>query len=404
MKSEGWGGRAPLRSRRVPHEDEPNELHRRLEAHRRAGRPILDLTESNPTRVGLSRLDEAARAALAPERLSTYEPDPRGARPAREAVAAYLEERAAASGRPLAAPFDPDAVLLTAGTSEAYAHLFRLLCDPGDRVLAPRPSYPLIAPLAALEGVELATYRLVYDGRWRPDLESLEAALLPGTRALLVVEPNNPTASVLRPEEAGEIVSICERAGLSLVSDEVFGDFPWSPGGAPLPGHLGTDRVPTFVLGGISKLCGLPQLKLGWIAVSGPARARREAIRGLEWIGDLFLTVAGGVQHALPRILGSRGPYLARVSRRIRENLAALDRAAEDSGAYERLEGDGGWTAVLRVATGRSGELGGLAALERGVYVHPGHFYDLPDDRYAAVSLLPEPAEFREALARLAPA
>lgn len=402
MRTDGKAERRRLLSGRIPGDYEPNELTRRVAEELRAGRPPLDLTESNPTRVGLSALDEAARAALAPEALSRYEPDPRGWRPAREAVARYLSERAGSALGPPARPFDPEAVVLTAGTSEAYAHLLRLLCNPGDQVLAPRPSYPLFAPLAAAEGVELATYRLVYDGRWRLDLDSLEAALGPGTRALIVVEPNNPTASALRPEEAEAVVALCERAGLALISDEVFGDFPWPPRDTPLPGLLGTPRIPTFVLGGISKLCGLPQLKLGWIAVAGPETARKEALLGLDWIADLFLTVSGGVQLALPRILAARGPFLARAAERIRVNLAALDRAAERGGAFERLDGDGGWTAVIRLRDAAGRELGGTAALERGVHLHPGHFYDLPDDRYAAVSLLPEPDRFRSALERLA--
>jgi aspartate/methionine/tyrosine aminotransferase len=402
MTTDGETEPSRLLSRRIPRSYRPNELALLVDERRRAGRPLLDLTESNPTRVGLSELDAGARAALVPEALSRYEPDPKGWPEARAAVADYLTERAGLSGRPLAGPFDPGAIVLTAGTSEAYAHLFRLLCDPGDRVLAPRPSYPLFAPLAATEGVELATYRLVYDGRWRPDFDSLEAALGPRTRALIAVEPNNPTASALRPDEAEAILTLCERAGVSLISDEVFGDFPWPPRDAPLPGLLGGGRVPTFVLGGISKLCGLPQLKLGWIAVAGPERARREALQGLEWIADLFLSVGRGVELALPRLLAGRGPFRERAAARIRENLATLDRVSTESAAFERLLGDGGWTAVLRVRDAGGRELGGPAAVERGVYLHPGHFYDLPDDRYAAVSLLPDPARFREAVDRLA--
>ena len=401
MTPDGEGGSRRLLSGRVPESFEPNDLSRLIAEGRLAGRRLLDLTESNPTRVGLSALDDETRASLAPAALSRYEPDPRGLPAARAAVAGYLTERAALAGHPLVGAFDPDDVVLTAGTSEAYARLFRLLCNPGDRVLAPRPSYPLFAPLAAAEGVELATYRLVYEGRWRPDFDSLEAAIGRGTRAVIAVEPNNPTASALAPDEAEALVAICERAGLSLVSDEVFGDFPWSPRRAPLPGLLGERPVPTFVLGGISKLCGLPQLKLGWIAVAGPERARREALLGLEWIADLFLTVGRAVELALPRLLAGRGAFHGRAAARIRENLAALDRLSRGTAGFERLSGDGGWTAVVRWSDLTGRDLGGTAALERGVHLHPGHFYDLPDDRYAAVSLLPEPATFGAAMERL---
>jgi alanine-synthesizing transaminase len=406
MTCDGEAERPGILSGRLPEDFAPNELALRVAEELRRGRPLIDLTEGNPTRVGLSELDPATRAGraapagAAPDALARYEPDPRGRRPAREAVASYLTERLArASGRP-GRPFDPDALVLTSGTSEGYAHLFRLLCDPGDRVLAPRPGYPLLAPIAAAEGVELLTYRLVHDVRWRLDPDSLEAALSPRTRAVVVVEPNHPTASALRPEEAEAVGALCERAGLSIISDEVFADFPWPPRDAPLPGFLGAARVPTFVLGGLSKLCGLPQLKLGWIAVSGPEAACREALLGLEWIADLFLTVGSGVQLALPGILAARGRFLARASDRIRGSLAVLDETAARTGAFERLPGDGGWTAVIRRADGGR-DLGGTAALGRGVHLHPGHFYDLPDDRYAAVSLLPEPGRLRSGLERL---
>lgn len=401
MRTDGEAEARRLLSERIPGSFEPNEWSRLVTARLGTAPPLLDLTESNPTRAGLSVLDEETRAALAPEALSLYEPDPRGLLSAREAVAGYLTERAALAGRPLARPFDPGAILLTAGTSEAYAHLFRLLCNPGDRVLAPRPSYPLFAPLAAAEGVELATYRLVYDGRWRLDLDSLEAGIGPRTRAVIVVEPNNPTASTLASDEAEALLSLCGREGLPLISDEVFGDFPWPPREAPLPGLLGAPRVPVFVLGGISKLCGLPQLKLGWIAVAGPEPGRRDALQGLEWIADLFLTVGRGVELALPRLLARRGAFRDRAAARIRENLATLDRLSRETGRFERLRGEGGWTAVVRLREAGGRDLGGIAAVERGVHLHPGHFYDLPDDRYAAVSLLPGPAQLREAMERL---
>jgi len=394
MAADGHPG---LLSRRVPHDYEPNAWAERLDALRRAGAPLLDLTETNPTRTGLSAPAPEVLIALAPRDLAAYDPDPRGLRLAREAVAGYYAERMrdTAADSP-----SPDDILLTAGTSEAYAHLFRLLCDPGDRVLAPRPSYPLFAPLAAVEGVELDSYRLAYDGRWRLDLDSVEAGLRPGTRAVIVVEPNNPTGSCLTSDERDALERLCERHGAALVSDEVFGDFPWTPRGAPLPSLLGERRVPTFVLSGLSKLCGLPQLKCAWIVAAGPVHARRQALHGLEWIADLFLTVGSPVMLAMPRLLEERRPFGRRMAARIEAGRRAIAEVA-GGGGMELLQGDGGWSAVVRSTRGGGRELGGVSALERGVVLHPADFYDLPDDRCAVVSLLPEPAVVREGLARL---
>ncbi len=403
---------AGLLSRRVPPDFAPNAWAARLDALRGSGAPLLDLTEANPTRAGLSAPAPEALLALAAPDLARYDPDPRGLPVAREAVAAYYgaraEEVAAATGGSAGrtagaggpAP-SPDDIVLTAGTSEAYAHLFRLLCDPGGRVLAPRPSYPLFAPLAAAEGVELESYRLVYDGRWRLDLDSLEAGLRPGTRAVIVVEPNNPTGSCLAAEERDALERLCERHGAALISDEVFGDFPWPPRAVPLPSLLDGERhVPTFVLGGLSKLCGLPQLKCAWIVAAGPARARREALLGLEWIADLYLTVGSPVMLALPRLLEERRAFGRRMAARLDAGRRAIAEVAA-GGGLEHLRGDGGWSAVVRTTRTGGRELGGRAALERGVVLHPAEFYDLPDDRCAVVSLLPDQAILREGLSRL---
>jgi hypothetical protein len=403
MPTDAGGRRGRFLSGRLPGDFEPNELARLVDRRRRSGEPILDLAETNPTRAGLPALDAEGLRALAPPALSRYEPAPLGLPPAREAVAAYLTARAVTSGATAAPPVHPDSVVLTAGTSEGHAHLLRLLCDPGERVLAPRPSYPLLAPIAAVEGVALQTYRLAHDGaRWRVDLDSVEAGLREGTRAVVVVEPNNPTGSCLDAGERAALESLCERHGAAIVSDEVFGDFPWPPREAPLPGFWGERRAPTFVLGGISKLCGLPQLKLGWIAVAGPGPARRAALQGLEWIADLFLSVGSAVQLALPGLLESRHAFRRRAAERIAANLSALRATAARTGAYEPLGGEGGWSAVLRACGGGAREPGGVPALERGVHLHPGHFYDLPDDRHAVVSLLPEPGVFRSGVERIA--
>jgi len=414
-------------SRRLPDDREPNAWARALAARRAAGVPLLDLTESNPTRVGLGGASEAELRALADPDGARYEPEPQGLVSARTAVAEYYRAR----GQDVA----PDRIVLTASTSEAYAHLFRLLADPGDTVLVPAPSYPLFELLAALEAVRLESYRLAYDGRWHLDLGSLDEALrlaaahepgvVPATaavrgpaaalgraaergpaapasvRALIVVQPNHPTGSCLTADEIAAVETRCERSRIALISDEVFGDFAWPPATGPLPSLLGSRRVPTFVLGGLSKSCGMPQLKLGWIVVAGPPAERDRALEGLEWIADLFLSVSTPVQLALPRLLEARHGYQARVRERIGINRGALDDLARRCSDIDVLRGEGGWTALLRLPARQSSDDWSLALLDRGVVVHPGHFYDLEGEAYLVVSLLPEPGAVVSALERL---
>ncbi|HYR68443.1 MAG TPA: pyridoxal phosphate-dependent aminotransferase [Candidatus Dormibacteraeota bacterium] len=397
-------------SRRVPRDYTPNPLAALLQEKREAGRPILDLTGTNPTSVGLPTLTRRGLAAMADPEGARYEPDPRGRREAREAVAAYYAARGTH-----AAAIDPARIFLTASTSEAYAHLFRLLCDPEDEVLVPRPSYPLLAPLARLEETHLREYRLAYNGRWTLDLDSLEAAIGPKTRAGVLIEPNNPTGSCLSPKERTAVESICAERGITIISDEVFGDFPWPPRLEVLPSWNDERRVPTFVLGGISKLCGLPQMKLGWIAASGPERAMQDSLNGLEWIADLFLSVGTPVQVALPRLLEERAGFQSAVRERIEANLAILRGPAGTGGArsaaadvdplFSLLEGEGGWSAVLRFKRPASAagteSVAEWALRSRDVLVHPGHFYDLPGDDDVVVSLLTPPTHMAEAALRI---
>jgi alanine-synthesizing transaminase len=268
--------------------------------------------------------------------------------------------------------------------------------------VAPRPSYPLLEPLARIEHVRLRDYRLTYDGRWALDLESLEAALGPRTRAVVVVEPNNPTGSRFTATERVAVESICADRGIAIISDEVFGDFPWPPRTEPLPGWNNGLPVPTFVLGGISKLCGLPQMKLGWIAACGPEAALRDSLHGLEWIADLFLSVGAPVQVALPRLLEDRVGFHAAVRSRMEATLTVL-RGRAGRSAFTLLEGEGGWSAILRFAD-RDAEQENVAewALRsHDVLLHPGHYYDLPREDDAVISLLTEPAIVKEAIGRL---
>jgi aspartate/methionine/tyrosine aminotransferase len=347
-------------SGRVPQDFEPNAI-----AQAVRGASLLDLTETNPTRVGLPAPPESAWRGLLEGAREPYAPEPLGLLACRQAVANYYGGRVPASH-----------IALTASTSEAYAHLFRILADPGEVVAAPEPSYPLFAPLAALEGVEIAPYPLRYvDGRWRADLE----AVLPEARALIVVQPNNPTGSLF---DEREIIELCARRGIPLIADEVFGDFCVRPAS-----FIGTKECRTLVLGGLSKACGLPQAKLAWIACSGPGADA--TLSALEWVCDAFLSVGQPIQRALPALLATRAPYVDAVRARLAANLAALDCAG-----LQRLAWEGGWSAVLRVPETRTDEEWTLALVERGVLVQPGHFFDFADEHHLIVSLLTEPATF----------
>ncbi|MGE5177189.1 MAG: pyridoxal phosphate-dependent aminotransferase [Hyphomicrobiales bacterium] len=395
-------------SHRVPAEFTPNRFTRLLEEKRRSGRCVLDLTRTNPTQMGLGPADGGVLESLADRRALAYEPDPRGLTAARQAVARYLAGRGAAGAAGAAEAARSERIYLTASTSEAYAHLFRLFCDTGDEVLVPRPSYPLIEPLALLEDVHVHAYRLAYDGRgWRLDVESLEAAITPRTRAIVVVQPNNPTGSCLDASETARLEAVCRERRLALIADEVFGDFPHDPGFASLPSLLGDRSVPTFVLGGLSKCCGLPQLKLGWIAACGPEEELARFLPGLEWILDLFLSVGAPVMWAAERLLDTRGPFQAAARARIAANLGALGDAAARGGAIEPYRAEGGWSAIARLGDVPDGpapreDVAEWALRRHDVSLHPAHFYDLGRDDLLVLSLLTEPDVLREALARMA--
>jgi aspartate/methionine/tyrosine aminotransferase len=386
----------PRFSSRLPFDSPHNELTRALAQRRARGAPVADLTESNPTRVGLAADPDALAAALASARgAEAYDPDPRGLRSARAAVA--QEEGV-----------DASRLVLTASTSEAYALLFKTLCDPGDVVLAPRPSYPLFDHLAALEGVRLVHYPLVAADGWRVDAAAVAAQLAaePRARAVLLVSPQNPTGAYLRADELAALAPLCAGHDVALVADEVFERYPSSD--APAPGRitrLALADAPclTFSLGGLSKACGLPQLKLGWIAAGGPPALADAALARLELVADAYLSVATPVQLALPALYRVGADVRARLLARVRANRATLAAAVAASPALTLLPADAGWSALLRYPSIRSDEALALAALDRGVLVHPGHFFDLDDAGCVlVVSLLPDPSVFAPAAAVLA--
>ena len=365
-----------------------NALAARLEAARAAGGLVADLAESNPARAGLRWPADLLAAALGGPGATDHAPDPRGALPARRAVAAYLRDRGHA--------VPEERIVLTASTSEAYGFLLKLLCDPGDDVLVPAPAYPLLDLLAGLEGVAVRRYPLRYDGAWHVDLAALEEAVGPRTRAVLVISPSNPTGAVLSAEELRALDARCAARGLALLSDEVFADA--APRGAP--SALASERCLAFHLSGLSKVCGLPQLKVGWLAAAGPDPLVRAALERLEVVADTYLSVSGPSQRALAALLPARETFLGSLRARLERNRAAL--AAHAEGAFDVLRSAGGWSAVLRIGETVDEEALCLELLEDGVAVQPGFFFDFERSGYLVVSLLAVPEAFTEGVDRIA--
>ena len=383
----------PRFSRRLDWGVVPNRLAEQVEKKRAAGARILDLTESNPTRAGIDYDGEAIRRALVDDRTLIYEPQPAGLERAREAVVGYYAARGLT--------VDPHRVLLTAGTSEAYAFLFKLLADAGEEILAPRPSYPLFEFLAGLEGLGVRQYRLGYDHGWWVDIESARAASDERTRAIVVVNPNNPTGNFLKARELEELVRLCAERGLALIADEVFFDYPFGEDPARAPSAVMVDEVLCFALNGLSKAAGLPQMKLGWMVVGGPRELREKVLARLELIADTYLSVGTPVQHAAAALLEGARDFQLRLRARLVGNLTWL-RAALTGRQARVLEVEGGWYAILRLPQTRSEEEWALELLEKdSVLVQPGYFYDFEGEAFAVVSLLTQPEVFREGLGRI---
>lgn len=407
---------------------EPNRLSKALARHRAAGKPLVDLTVSNPTECGFDYDRRAILEALQNPAAIKYTPEPRGLLSARKAVQGYYVER----GVSLAV----EDIFLTTSTSEAYSYAFRLLCNPGGEILIPAPSYPLFDFLADIQDVKVVRYPLVYDHGWQIDFHSLERAFTPRTRAIVVVHPNNPTGHFTKRAEVEKLNAICAERGLALIVDEVFLDFSLNgiatsdscepdatnchserseesasrkgvaPSPSPSPTALfslaGNPGALTFALSGISKICGLPQMKAAWLVVSGPQKSKDDAKARLEVIADTFLSMNAPVQLALPTFLAQGRAFRAQLMDRVRRNLAELDRQLSLQKVCSRLEIEGGWYAVLRVPATRSDEDLALALLEeKGVYIHPGHFYDFISEGYLIVSLICEERKFKSGLQSL---
>jgi alanine-synthesizing transaminase len=379
-------------SARVPQTMKPNAMTRALRASREAGRVLLDLTVANPTQAEF-HYPETLLASLYGAGALVYEPSPFGLRGAREAVAADYSRRGFG--------IDPAHIVLTTSTSEAYSILFKLLCEPsGDHVLVPLPSYPLFEYLPRLDGVTPIQYPLEYHGRWTLAIESLEEQWTTHTRAVLGVSPNNPTGSCLSTVELDALAAVCASWDAALILDEVFADYPLTASNANNPAF--EPRCLTFRLGGLSKSAGLPQVKLGWIAVQGPEADVIAALERLEFICDAYLSVSTPVQIAAGSLFNEGAAVRAQIQARVEGNYRRLTQGMAAHPSIEVLAADAGWSAVLRVPARMNEEALVVELLEQdGVVVHPGFFFDFPHEAFLVVSLLPPPAVFDEGISRI---
>jgi alanine-synthesizing transaminase len=369
-----------------------NRLSEALARHRASGKRLYDLTASNPTECGFAYDGEAILAALRNPAALKYKPNPKGLESARLAVTEYYSA--------LGTQVSAEDIFLTTSTSEAYSYVFRLLCNPGDELLIPAPSYPLFSFLAEILDVKLVRYPLVYDHGWQMDLHSLQQAMTPRTRGIIVVNPNNPTGHFAKAKEMQALNELCARRSFAIIADEVFLDFSLRQE-KPLS-FAGNGEALTFTMSGLSKIAGLPQMKMAWLIASGPATLKRQAIEKLEIIADTFLSPNAPVQLATPTFLEQRSGFREQLLARVRRNLEELDRQLAAQRNCSRLEVEGGWYAVLRVPATQSDEELALALLEaKSVYVHPGHFFDFPTDGYVVLSLIAAEDDFAEGARRI---
>ena len=369
-----------------------NRLAEALARHRQSGRRLLDLSAANPTECGFNYDEKTILGALHQPAALEYHPDPRGLRSAREAVCAYY---GALGGRVV-----PEDMILSTSTSEAYSFAFRLLANPGDEILIPSPGYPLFDFLAEIQDVKLKPYPLFYDHGWYIDFHALEQAITAKTRALIVVHPNNPTAHYTKLAEVIRLNEICASQRMALIADEVFLDFSLRP--EKPQSFTANDGLLTFIISGLSKVSGLPQMKLAWLVVRGPEKQKNEALARLEIIADTYLSLNTPIQLATPTLLEQRHSFHRQIMLRVHGNLRDLDAHLTSSSSVSRLDVEGGWYAVLRVPALRSDDDLAIELLEKDdVYLHPGHFFGFTGEGYLVVSLITPEKDFREGIERV---
>ena len=381
-------------SQRLPWASGANSLSRLIEEKRARGAPLLDLTVSNPTEVFDDYPHEAIRSAYSCISDFMCRPHPFGEPEAREAIARWYAQQ----GIVIA----PEQIVLTANSSEAYALLFKLFCDPGDEIVAPFPSYPLFEFLAGLESVRMVPYRLHYDGAWFIDFSTLRDAISSRTRAIIVVNPNNPTGSFLKEFERDELLATARAREIPIISDEVFMNYSFGDARGRVSTMVGCDSGLSFSLNGLSKAAGMPQVKLGWIAINGPAAAQQIARDRLEIVLDTYLSVGTPVQRALPALLEAGAMIRRQIAMRVERNLHELDRMLEGSSAH-RLHFEGGWSAILQLPNSRAEEEWATRLVEQqGVIVQPGYFFDMATEPHVILSLLTAPEVFDAGVRALA--
>jgi len=371
---------------------EPNSLSEALANRLSSGKPVIDLTESNPTKCGFYFQAEQILRALSHPASLHYEPIPQGLLPARDTVVDYYRARGSA--------INVNDIFLTTSTSEAYSFLFRTLCNPGDELLIPQPGYPLFNLLADIQDVTTARYPLIYDHRWQIDFHAMERAISPRTRGIIVVNPNNPTGHFCKTADLERLNQFCLERELALIADEVFLDFSF--GKDIFPSFASNNKTLTFTMSGLSKISGLPQMKVAWLIATGPQALKQQAVARLEMIADTYLSMNTPMQLALPVLLELRQNFQRQCSERIRNNLAQLDKLLSTQKLCTRLNLEGGWYAVIKVpVTGSDEDLALELLNDRGVYVHPGHFYDFPTDGYLVVSLITPELPFADGIEAL---
>ena len=370
-----------------------NRFTKAIEDARASGRELLDLTISNPTRAALNYSGDNLLAALSKPEALDYDPQSKGILSARKAVADYYRQEHEVFH------LDPDRIILTTSTSEAYSYIFRLLCNSEDEILVPTPSYPLFEFLADLHDVHVTPYLLLYDHGWQIDFPSLYKSVTHRTRAVVVVHPNNPTGSFVRGQEVASLNGFCKEYGLAIIADEVFLDYALD--GAKRASFTRNTEALTFTLSGLSKISGLPQMKLSWLVAGGPPSEVDDAVARLDVIADTYLSISTPVQLATRELLDQRKTIQPLLLDRLRENLQELDRGLSRQKSCQRLEVEGGWYAILRVPVTQSDEERAVDLVHKAnVIVHPGHFFDFASDGYLVLSLITRPEVFREGVQR----
>jgi len=369
-----------------------NKLVTMLNSLKEEKAPIIDLTESNPTRCGFKYLNEKILVPFNEEESLTYDPHPQGSLKSREAISQYYKQKNL--------NVSEEQIFLTSSTSEAYSYLFRLLINPIEGVLFPQPSYPLFQFLGDLNDVEISNYPLVYLDSWRIDCNALKTLVNIDTKAIVLVNPNNPTGSFVKENEMIAINELCQKYHLSIICDEVFHDFAFDYSKKYLSCVHNHD-VLTFTLGGLSKTLGLPQMKLSWIVITGPEREVHLAIKRLEIVADTYLSVNTLAQNAIGYWLSSRKQIQDEIKTRVKDNLDII-KTQTDSTASRLLQTEGGWYAVLKIPNIKTEEDWALKLLNKyHVFIHPGYFFDFTEEAYIVISLLSQTDIFNEGFNRI---